>query len=258
MSKISIRTFKICTSIFFSIIYNFAYADIVPLASYPGETNNINNDKISAYPHKSNNRYRNYKSDGNNYFKIKGGIAQPTKLGGNSGLNRGNATFIGGAAIGRKFMQFLSADFEYNYTSNSKAQSNTGATTWNVNSNSLMANLNIDLLKDFIIMPYLKAGMGISFNKSSSYSSPSVLGSTTYPGRTIPALAWQGGMGLDFNYNPYFGTNLEYVYADRGKVKTQNYKTVINTFNNTSTTSTGGKQGKVKDHIITFGIKIKF
>lgn len=248
----------ICISIFSSTTYN-AGADAVPTAGYFSKPDNLDDaTQVPKYPHKSNKQHNYYKSDGNNYFKIKGGIAQPTKLGGNSGLNSGNATFIGGAAIGRKFMQFLSADFEYNYTSKSKAQSNTSTTAWNVSSNSLMANLNIDLLKDFMIMPYLKAGIGVSFNKSSSYSGPTSSGFTTYPGRTTPAFAWQGGMGLDFNYNPYFGTNLEYVYANRGQVKTQNYHTVTNTTFNTTTTYAGGINGKIRDHIITFGIKIKF
>jgi opacity protein-like surface antigen len=252
MSKISIRIFKVCTSIFFSIIYNFAYADVVPLIANSDKPNNINNDKISGYPHTSNNRY-SYKSDGNNYIKIKGGIAQPTALGGNTQLSRGNATFVGGGVIGRKFMQFLSADFEYNYTSKSKAQPDSSSNSWTTSSNSLLVNLNIELLRNFVIMPYLKGGMGVSFNKSSSYSN----GSTSYPGKTTPSFAWQGGMGLNFQYSNDFGTELEYLYANRGKVKTQNYSTTT-VLGNQVTTSGGGMQGTIRDHIITFGLKVNF
>jgi opacity protein-like surface antigen len=194
--------------------------------------------------------------DGKNYLKIKAGLDMPNKIGGNTNLNAGETNYVMGASIGRQFLSFLLLDLEYIYFGKNKAQyqtSSTTQTTWNIQSNVLMANLRLNLLKDFEIMPYVKAGAGISRNKSFAYttSGPGTL--DTYGGKTVNSFAWQVGIGFSFEYNKIIGTELEYTYVNRGKVRTQGYLVQGDTsvFN-------GGISGTLMDNVVTFGIKLHF
>lgn len=235
------------------------YISLIFLASF--FVNNANADGVLA--HRS-------LSDGKNYFKIKGGLAKPNNIGGNTVFNNNNTTFgngntnlVIGASVGRKVLDFLFVDLEYmHFGKDKESYSDTSTpqtTTWNIQSDILMANLRLNLLKNFEIMPYIKAGAGVSRNQSSSYNNvtPSI-STLSYGGKTINSFAWQLGVGMSFEYNELLGTELEYTYVNRGTVRTQSsYIITSNGIVNTPVND-GGKKGTLKDNIITFGVKFKF
>ncbi len=215
-----------------------------------------------------------------NFATVKAGIAQPTNLGGNSGLDTGNVSSTAGILVGRKMMDMFSVDLEYMHMGKNTASSYGGGATpydasnsWSMKSDTFMLNASVDLIKDPKIRPYVRAGAGISRNQSYNYTAttqsvpgtnldtgatvPSVTNVATYAGKTTNKFAWQVGGGANFKTTDMFDTQLEYMYINRGRVETQ--------ANYTNTTSNGGQTttapaiyGTLKEHLITVGLKVKF
>lgn len=203
--------------------------------------------------------------DGNNFVKIKGGVAQPMKFGGTSEIdNKGAATFVVGAAIGRKFMDCLSLDLEYMHRDKSKVtyenRSNEDLSTkkWAVKSDTIMANITADLIQNSSIRPYVKLGIGASRNKADTYSTADVSYIKTNPGKTMTSFSWQAGFGMNFDYNAAMATELEYSFVNRGKFAANLDGNKYDIAGESSAPSTSDKNGKLKDHVVTFGIKLKF
>ncbi len=212
-----------------------------------------------------------------NFATVKAGIAQPTNLGGNSGLDTGNVTYSAGILAGRKMMDMFSIDVEYMHRGKDTASSyGTGPTpynnsnSWSMQSDTFMLNASIDLIKDPKIRPYVRAGAGISRNKSYNYTSTTTFQSgrdentnapiystdvNTYSGKTTNKFAWQVGGGANFKTTDMLDTQLEYMYVNRGKVETQaNYSSSYSG----KTVTAPAIDGTMKEHVITVGLKVKF
>ena len=205
------------------------------------------------------------KAAGRNFFMIKGGVAGPVnKLGDTTDLNKPKATFTVGALIGREFMDnSFALDLEYMHRANSHAYlaessgESSGYTSWKLRSEAVMANLKFNLVKNSAITPYLRAGVGLSSNHAGTNVTVGTALSDYYPGKTRNQFAWQAGLGFNFTYNSMFSTVLEYMYVDHGKFSTQSSKTTVVT-DGTTTAAAAPISGKLKDHVITFGIKVNF
>ena len=199
--------------------------------------------------------------DGHNFFMIKAGVAIPVQeLEDSSHLNKPKGTYAAGVLIGREITDRFALDLEYMNRGISKASvtENSYITTWNLRSNAVMANVSLDLLKDYSLVPYLRAGVGVSRNQSSDHvGGAGTAVSITYPGKIQNQFAWQAGLGFKYQHTSMFSTVLEYMYVDHGKFSTQSSgTTVINGITNTIAKT--AITGKLQDHVITLGVKINF
>lgn len=204
-----------------------------------------------------------------NFVTLKGGLVNPTPLGGNSGLDQGKDTYTAGLSIGRKFEDRFAVEVEYMFrgknsakASDSNPDPSANNTEWKASSNTFMLNAMVDLLDCEKFRPYLKAGAGMSANKAYDYvysitdqnATPAVT-TSTYTGKTTNSFAWQFGAGVNMKTTEMFDTQLQYMYVDRGVVKTKaNY---VSSGTNLSTNSSPRK-GWLKEHVITLGITTKF
>lgn len=199
-----------------------------------------------------------------NFATVKAGGVFPTSLEGNSGLNTGDSTYTAGFELGRKFMNRYSVGLEYMHRGKNTAHAYSPSATpadqnssWSAQSDTLMLNLAVDLITESKIRPYVKAGVGASRNKSSDYTSYTNSGNASqtqvYSGKTTNKFAWQLGAGLNVNTTPMFDTQLEYMFVDHGEIETE-----ANYVSNSRTRTAAARTGKLKDHTVTIGIKMKF
>lgn len=211
-----------------------------------------------------------------NFVTVKAGLVAPAApLKGNSNLNTGNNTYTAGILVGRKMMDRFSVDMEYMFRGSNTSKNNSSATTagtgadnsdsWSMKSDTLMLSFSVDLLKDDKIRPYVRAGAGISSNKSSNYTFTTSVenGADNYTstGAKTNSFAYQVGFGLAMSTSPMFDTQIEYMYVNRGKVKAKATNLVgLNDINGNPTVGTpiAAKTGYIKDHVVTLGIKFKF
>jgi len=204
-----------------------------------------------------------------NFATIKAGLVQPTSLGGNSGLNTGDTTYAAGALVGRKFMDMFSVDLEYMYRGKNTADSynarevpRDNQNSWSMKSDTFMLNVSADLIQDAKIRPYVRLGAGISRNQSYDYTSTAIDSSVNngapvvsrYSGKTVNKFAWQAGLGVNLKTTEMFDTQLEYMFVNRGKVETKSGYVD----SDGEIFSTPAIHGKLKEHVITIGFKIKF
>ncbi|MEK6733725.1 MAG: OmpW family outer membrane protein [Pseudomonadota bacterium] len=194
-----------------------------------------------------------------NFVDVKVGVDQPTNLKGNSTLSGNSAgpVFVGGIAVGRKFMDTYSVDLEFMHKGTDKVNSSSAngdtTATWGSKSDSLMVNFAADLMKEkSTVTPYVKAGIGASRNKSSNYITT---GDTiaTYNGKNKTNFAWQVGAGFNVETNNMMDTQIQYMFVDRGKMET-----VASVTSNGRSTSGTARNGKLRDHVFTIGFKFKF
>lgn len=199
-----------------------------------------------------------------NFAVVKAGGVFPTSLEGNSGLNTGDTTYTAGFEAGRKLMDRYAVSFEYMYRGKNTAHAYDTSvvpqrkdTSWSASSNTFMLNAAADLVTDYKIRPYVKAGLGISMNKSYDYRNHTTenddQATFIYSGKTTNDFAWQLGAGLSMNTCSKFDTQLEYMFVSRGDVKTED-----NYVNGSTTTNSPARTGQLKDHVVTVGIKFKF
>lgn len=204
-----------------------------------------------------------------NFATLKGGLVNPTPLGGNSGLDVGNDTYTVGLSVGRKFEDRFAVELEYMFrgkntskSSSSSPQPSDNNTEWKVSSNTFMLNAAADLTDCNKFRPYFKAGLGMSANKAYDYvnsvtdnnSSPAV-STSTYYGETTNSFAWQVGAGVNMKTTEMFDTQLQYMYVDRGAVKTKANYTSSNTGDKTDSSA---RKGWLKEHVVTIGLTTRF
>lgn len=197
-----------------------------------------------------------------NYATIKAGVVSPTSMSGNAGLNTGDTTYTTGFSVGRKFQERFAVELEYMYrgknTSRSyDASSNPGDNNsyWSASSNTFMTNLSADLIEHSKITPYVKAGLGMSVNKAYDYVYYDDIGTSTYSGKSQNQFAWQAGAGLNMETTEMLDTQLQYMFIDRGRIKTkENYVTS----NDGETVSSSARTGRLREHVVTAGLTVKF
>lgn len=203
----------------------------------------------------------NWMHDGKNFVTIKGGVAQPLKFGGTSLIDKkAGSTYVAGVALGRKFMDMMALSLEYTHRGESKVTDRVednyrNSRSWGVKSDTLMFNAAWDLIKNNSITPYIKGGIGASRNSTDDHVYRTSSFTRTHKGKDKTDFAWQVGMGMNFDYDDKIATELEYAYVNRGKVEADSNYTDAGSLSATGNTA---KDGKLKDHVVTFGIKIKF
>lgn len=195
------------------------------------------------------------------FVGLKAGIVQPTPLYGNTGLDTGDPTSAAGALVGIKFHKILSLDLEYMHRGKNTTQSSTpgetnNPTSWSTESDTLMLNLSIDIMTNSRATPYLRGGAGIAQNQSYTYIiyDTETESNSYYPGKTTNNFSWNAGFGVNFEATSKLLTSIEYMFVNRGEIKTQPYYLDAN-----------GKQynfstihAHLADHVLTFGLKMKF
>jgi opacity protein-like surface antigen len=200
-----------------------------------------------------------------NFVTFKAGIIQPNSLGGNAHLDSSKAAYTSGLEVGRKFMDIYAVSLEVRADEETKFESNTptgdkyNQAAWNVSSTMVMLNFSADLLKQSMLTPYVKVGIGASRNNASDYSINDVnaknpANPVRYPGKTNTSLAWQVGAGLRMATTQMFDTELAYMYTSKGKAKTKN-----EFYNgNSAPITSDAKYGKLEEHVFTIGVRFKF
>lgn len=201
----------------------------------------------------------NWMHDGKNFVMIKGGIAQPMKFGLSSEINaKAGSTYVAGASIGRKFMDVLTMSLEYTHRGESRVNYKSGDVggikKWKVKSDTLMVAAALDLVQKSMVTPFIKGGLGVSRNDVGDHVHNLSVGTRTHKGKKSTNFTWQAGFGLTFDYNPQLATELEYDFVHRGKVKADS------NFDSTLIGDKGSidRSGNLRDHVVTFGVKIKF
>ena len=140
-----------------------------------------------------------------NYFKIKGGIVQPTALDGNTGLGTGDPVYTAGFAVGSKFYEMLSVDIEYMYRAENTVQyyvpgQEGDPTSWSYKSDTIMLNFAMDVMTDSRVTPYARVGAGLSMNKPGEYILNEITGEVSetkiYPGLNTRDFSCKLDLGL--------------------------------------------------------------
>jgi opacity protein-like surface antigen len=201
--------------------------------------------------------------DGKNFFALKAGINSGGAEHNNYGAKDLDAKAIGGVELGRKFHDMLSLSAEYIYKPKAhfnmdSYQNTTGDMTeneWSVKSHVFMFNATVHLLQDSKVTPFVKAGIGSSKNKASDYKNNNSDDNSYYPGKSKNNFAWQAGAGINIATSEMIDTEIAYMFMDRGKVETEDYKYV----NGTKVTEDSAKRSvSLRDHSVMFALKVKF
>lgn len=200
-----------------------------------------------------------------NFITLKAGLINPTPLDGNSGLNVGNDTYTLGLSVARKYEDRFALELEYMFRGKNTSKSYDATpdysnTYWSASSNTIMVNASADLLDKSKFTPYLKAGLGVSLNKAYDYVYTEVdqngsITTQTYAGKKQNSFAWQVGAGVNMKTTEMFYTQLQYMFVDRGQIKTKaNYTQSANG----EVQNSSPRTGKLREHVITIGITTKF
>lgn len=202
--------------------------------------------------------------DGDNFFALKiGGNISSTDHN-NYGVKDLDTKAIGGVEFGRKFHDMLTLSAEYIYkpktnfnmdqyqdVSGDKMTEN----EWAVRSDVFMFNATIHLMQDSKITPFVKAGIGSSKNKSYDYKYKNTNNNAYYPGKTKNEFAWQAGAGVNVATSERIDTEISYMFMDRGKIETEDYKYVIG---KKITENSSKRSVSLKDHSFMVALKVKF
>lgn len=206
-----------------------------------------------------------------NYVGVRAGLVTPSTLQGNSDLKSvaPDTAYTAGIAFGRQLTERFGAEVEYTYRGKSYINSNSIINTangtvnssndWAVSSNTFMVNAIANLLEgQHMVMPYLKAGMGLSDNKSYDYVYNSNNRIETWSGKSKSTFAWQAAFGLNLATSNMIDTNFEYAYIDRGKFETQGDGKVSYANGEKDTIPNTAKTGHLREQVVTIGFKVKF
>jgi opacity protein-like surface antigen len=200
------------------------------------------------------------------YVGLKTGAVIPGNTQGNSDLQSvtGNTSYTVGASAGMKFMDRFGVELEYMYRGKSDIDSSltvndqVSANSWDVSANTVMLNMTADLLTGYAVRPYVKLGAGASSNIAADYVYTSNGSTTTWKGKTQTEFAWQAGFGVNIATSKMIDTNIEYTYVDRGQFKTGTDTTLVSSSGGVTYGTAAAKTGKMRDQVVTIGLKFKF
>ena len=200
------------------------------------------------------------------YAGLKTGAVIPGNTQGNSDLQSvtGNTSYTVGVSAGMKFMDRFAAELEYMYRGKSDIDSSTtlnstvSTQSWDVSANTFMFNMTADLLTGYAVRPYVKLGAGASSNKAADYVYKTNGTMTTWKGKTQTEFAWQAGFGVNIATSKMIDTNIEYTYVDLGEFKTETGATLTASNGEVTSVNQAAKTGKMRDQVVTIGLKFKF
>lgn len=225
-----------------------------------------NKKKIAQYSARKKNKFNTSSQDKLfDFFKIAAGTYFSESIKSLNNVSTDEQSFAVSAALGKKIYKDFSLDVEYNYRHPAKVKmynvdsQTTTYQEWKVTSHMITLNGKLFVLPSYNIKPYIRAGIGMSLNKSSDYVTAAFnnSSSTHYPGKISYALAAQLGGGISMIHSQSLNSEIEYMYSNRGKFKTQG-KRVTRTSRAERAESVPPHDGKIKDHIITYGFIMRF
>ena len=204
-----------------------------------------------------------------NYVGVRGGVIVPSSIQGDTNLKgtTPETAYTAGIAFGRQLTERFGAEIDYSYraknnikNSNASLGSQSYSDTWAVRSNTFMINGIANLLEGKqALMPYFKAGIGLSNNKSDDYVNITNNNNgpltRTWKGKSKSVFAWQAAFGLNIAINDM---SFEYAYIDRGKFETHSDQHSSPYTDGKPTIPSTAKTGYLKEQVVTIGFKVKF
>lgn len=206
------------------------------------------------------------------YFAtVKVGLDQAVTHGGNANIDNVDTTYNAGVEFGKKISEIYGLSLEYkkvgnsDFTINDVPPSNARnlVASWSGKSDVFMLNGSVDVIKNSLITPYVKFGMGASVNRSSDYvitetasRDGMLVGKEVYVGTTNTKFAWQIGMGLNVTSNELFDVDMAYMFMDRGRLATCKGYAGTGVFSSDS--NSAARTTNLRDHTVTLGLKTKF
>lgn len=202
--------------------------------------------------------------DQKNFIKLSTGVYLPTAIKGTDDLPKGDSGFILGAGVGRYISNNLSADLSYFYRSKNEVKKSSLSgdilhMKWGSQSHVLMFSGNFYFPEKFNVVPYLRAGVGGSYNVASKFHSDSHNSTTKEYMKGVGSynFAWQLGFGMNIPLYKQNELEIEYMRKNLGKIKTNStLVTIRNT--GTDTDTFPPVKGKIIDNVFSLGIKTKF
>lgn len=202
-----------------------------------------------------------------NYIGGKIGGVFPTNIQGSSDLQdvSPDTTYTTGFSVGRKIDDSFAIELEYthrgesNINNSSLSSSDNVRNEWGVKADTLMLNTVIDVISDNSIRPYVKFGIGASRNESNDYKYSDKVSTRIWGGKITTKFAWQAAFGFSTSLTKTTDANIEYSYIDRGSFRSKNGSQRIYSNGNVTTNSNSeAKIGKLKEQVLTIGVKYKF
>lgn len=205
-----------------------------------------------------------------NYVGVRSGAVFPGNTRGNTDLKSvsGDTTYTAGIFLGRKINNRFSVEVEYmnrgksDINSSSLLSESNIENSWSVKSNSLMLNLSADLMTGNPATPYIKVGIGASRNESGKYTYSETVGgipaTTTWDSKTVTKFAWQAGFGVNMSLSEAIDANIEYALVSLGEFKTKNSSMYVSDGLEIPNDNVSPKTGKLRDQVLTFGLRFRF
>ena len=194
-------------------------------------------DSTTIVRSKSPQRY-NYRGPGflsqNNFLMLKLGGSSINRFGRNSEITAPVKSFIVGVGLGHQFNDYINGSVELDVFSEAKGHwfdrndSKGISVRWDLSSSMVTVNTAISLFPGQPVDFYVKAGIGMSNNKSGTYTWANGMAYMYYNGASNYNLAWKGGFGIKVNTLSDIDTSLEYMLTSRGTFRTQDMRRVDN------------------------------
>jgi len=193
----------------------------------------------------------------NNFLMFKLGGFQVNGFGGNSDIKNSTQSYTFGLGVGHTFSDYINGSLELDIFSKVQGEEfnkdQNALRKWDLSSNMLTANAAVSIFPGQPVDFYLKVGLGMSNNKSGTYTWTSGTTKYHYSGADNYSFAWKSGFGMKVNTLPDLDTGLEYMFTNRGSFKTGNNKRVGNT-----EIIAEPKEAKFNDHTISIVVSKKF
>ncbi len=196
-------------------------------------------------------------NDNQFYVQLNGGAALGLAPKGDFGTKKAGTSALFGAEAGYQFDEHLRASVSLDYMSKfsfTDVENQDGAnysTKFKIKSLVAMVNFYYDIIEIKGFVPYVTVGAGIARNQASgtqsvTHSDNTVLVHSVPNGKKIN-LAWKVGLGTRYNINQNIALDLQYQFADLGKIKT-----------GTNSNFPIANNGKLRAHQFLAGIAYKF
>lgn len=126
-------------------------------------------------------------------------------------------------SLGLRYKHIFLKDFGNTITQYSKPEFTNYNYDWNIYSDVLLASTKLNLFQYSLASPYVGGGLGVAFNRASSYQETALPGITprvspAFTNHTSSQFAYNLGAGVDFRLTRQFILSLSYEYQDLGKI----------------------------------------
>jgi opacity protein-like surface antigen len=195
------------------------------------------------------------------------GVNRPSHFGGNASLDQLKNSAFYSVSIGRSINNLLNCALEFNRSERSATGTDIKSprlppNAWSIKSYGIFFNGMLNMTNEEKVRPYMKLGMGYSFNKVGAYTrilgpSHQSLEPRVYhaPGISKNNAAYQIGVGVIFQGSTHYYFNIDYSMIFRGRVEAANYAIFEETGDFVKFTPVSGK---LIDNIVSVGVRFRF